>query len=160
MLARNRLSRRGLLAAVLALGVVAVAPRAAAAFEPVYSDGGAAIGGYDPVAYFTEGKPVAGSEAFTAEHDGATWRFASAANRDAFVADPERYAPQYGGYCAYAVSEGYTAEVDPDAWSIVDGRLFLNYSKSIQRRWERNRDERIATGDSNWPKIVAGGGRI
>ena len=113
----------------------------------------AAIHGYDPVAYFSEGRPVEGSADFTFDWMDANWRFASAANRDAFAAEPEKYAPQYGGYCAWAVSQGYTARIDPDAWRIVEGKLYLNYSRSVQRRWERDIPGHIAKAESNWPGI-------
>jgi YHS domain-containing protein len=115
-----------------------------------------AIKGYDPVAYFTDGKPVKGSKDFTTEWQKATWRFASAKNRDLFAKDPERYAPQYGGYCAYAVSQGYTADIDPDRWRIVGGKLYLNYSEKAQGLWEKDIPNHIAAGDKNWPKIKEG----
>ncbi|RMF05747.1 MAG: YHS domain-containing protein, partial [Alphaproteobacteria bacterium] len=114
---------------------------------------GVAIEGFDPVAYFKEGKPVKGSEAFTAEHDGVTWHFASAANRDAFKEAPEKYAPQFGGYCAYAVSRGYTAKIDPQAWSIVAGKLYLNYSLGVRERWAQDKAGNIAKGEANWPRL-------
>jgi YHS domain-containing protein len=88
---------------------------------------GTAIEGYDPVAYFNEGRPVEGKSEFSQEWMDATWYFASAENRDLFAADPEKYAPQYGGYCAWAVSQGYTANIDPQAWKVVDDKLYLNY---------------------------------
>ncbi len=119
-----------------------------------FEDDGLAIGGYDPVAYFTDGKPVEGEERFSLDHDGTTWRFASAANRDTFKADPAKYAPQYGGFCAYAVSQGYTAKIEPDAWRIVDGKLYLNYSTSVNRRWAEDIKGYIEAGDRNWPEIV------
>jgi len=115
---------------------------------------GVAVGGYDPVAYFTQNKPVKGSADITTEYMGATWHFASADNRDAFVADPKRYAPQYGGYCAYAVSSGYTAKGDPQAWSVVDGKLYLNYSKGIRSRWEQDIPGHISKADGNWPAVL------
>ena len=117
--------------------------------------GDTAIEGYDPVAYFTEGKPIEGSSAHTYQWNGATWKFASRENRDAFAASPRKFAPQYGGYCAWAVAEGSTAGIDPDAWRVVDGKLYLNYSKSIQKRWARDIPGNIAKGDANWPKIAA-----
>jgi YHS domain-containing protein len=119
----------------------------------VFVDGGHAIRGTDPVAYFTEGRPVPGDPAFAHDWMGATWIFASAANRDAFAADPEAYAPQYGGYCAWAVAEGYKAPIDPSAWSIVDDRLYLNYDRRIQSRWERDIPGFIARADANWPGL-------
>jgi YHS domain-containing protein len=117
---------------------------------------GIAIDGYDPVAYFTEGKPVEGSSDFEYEWMGATWRFASAADRDQFAADPEKYAPQYGGYCAYAVSQGTTADIDPDAWHIEDGKLYLNLNKKVQSIWLKDIPGYISKANANWPKIKAG----
>jgi len=116
---------------------------------------GVAIEGTDPVAYFTQNTPLQGLREFSHDWKGATWRFASAANRDAFKADPERYAPQYGGYCAWAVSQGYTATIDPEAWKIVDGKLYLNYSKSVQSQWAADIPGNIAKADQNWPAIRA-----
>lgn len=116
---------------------------------------GIAIKGYDPVAYFTEGRPVEGSPDHELAWKGASWRFASEANRETFAADPERYAPQYGGWCAYAVSENVTADIDPAAWRVVDGRLYLNLSPEIQRLWEQDIPGRIARADANWPAIRA-----
>lgn len=154
------LSRRAFLITSAGLPVAAAtatATRVLAATPPVYMDRkGVAIDGSDAVAYFTDGKPVRGTTAFTHSWKGATWRFASAANRDTFAANPEAWAPQYGGYCAWAVSEGYTASTVPEAWKIVDGRLFLNYSRRFQRRWERDQDARIRAGDANWPSVLSG----
>ena len=136
----------------------AVALPALAADPDFYARKGVAIRGADPVAYFTlaEGADAAiGDSAITASYGGTTWRFVSTANRDAFVADPERYLPQYGGYCAYAVASGYTAKIDPDAWHITDGKLYLNYSKRIGRRWLRDRDSYISSADANWPDVLA-----
>jgi YHS domain-containing protein len=114
-----------------------------------------AIEGTDPVAYFTEGRPVAGSSDFEHAWMGATWRFTSAEHLERFKADPERYAPQYGGFCAWAVAQGYTAKIDPEAWRIEDGRLFLNYSKAVQAQWAQDVPGNIAKGDRNWPEIRA-----
>lgn len=126
----------------------------AAAFAGAYFEkGGTAIGGYDPVAYFKQNKPVKGSTAYTATHEGSTFHFASAANRDAFAADPARYAPQYGGFCAYAVANGYKAKIEPDAFTIVNDKLYLNYDQSVQRRWRRDIPGYIAKGDRNWPEL-------
>jgi YHS domain-containing protein len=121
--------------------------------DPVNKSGKTAIKGYDPVAYFTGSGPVKGSPQFPHQWMGAEWRFASAANRDLFAAAPEKYAPQYGGYCAYAVSENYTANIDPEAWKIVDGKLYLNYSKSVQKIWMMDQARRIAQADRNWPGL-------
>lgn len=131
---------------------------AAAALSPVNRSllGGVAIDGFDPVAYFTDGRPVEGRKEFAHDWGGATWRFASAGHRDLFAAAPEKYAPQYGGYCAWAVSNNYTADTDPQAWSIVDGRLFLNYSLEVRSKWEQDVPGNIARADRNWPKLLAG----
>ncbi|MBM3735007.1 MAG: YHS domain protein [Acidobacteria bacterium] len=121
---------------------------------PVNADGkGVAIKGYDTVAYFTDSRPVNGSPEFTAVWRNATWRFASAANRDRFQANPEQYVPQYGGYCAWAVSNNYTAPIDPTAWRIVNGRLYLNYNSSVQARWAQELNQRIDAADRNWPSL-------
>ncbi len=117
---------------------------------------GWAAEGYDVVAYFTESKPIEGKSEFKYEWSGVKWRFASAKNRDLFATNPKKYAPQYGGYCAYAVSQGSTASVIPEAWSIVDGKLYLNYSKGVQEIWEKDIPGYIDTADKNWPGIKAG----
>jgi len=126
----------------------------AQAGDQIFTSWGKAIRGTDPVAYFTEGKPVEGDSDFTHNWMDAKWYFANAANRDAFAKDPERYAPQFGGYCAWAVSQNYTASTDPDAWKIVGGKLYLNYSKGVQQQWvDGGVDILIAQGDKNWPAI-------
>ncbi len=144
------------LAAVTALILAFAAAPAVAKEDPVYTGtfSSLAVSGHDPVAYFKEGKPVEGSSEHELEWNGATWRFSSAANLAAFEADPETYAPQYGGYCAWAVSQGYTASTDPTAWRIVDGKLYLNYSLGVQRRWEKDIPGNIAKADTNWPKVL------
>jgi YHS domain-containing protein len=114
---------------------------------------GTAIEGYEPVAYFEEGKPVEGDSDHTHEWMGATWYLASAANRDLFAADPEKYAPQYGGYCAWAVANGYTAKIDPQAWAVVDDKLYLNYSLDVQKQWQQDVPGNITKADGNWPGI-------
>ena len=119
----------------------------------VFTDDGQAIRGYDVVAYFTDGRPVKGDDGISFDWNGTTWQFASEANRDTFAADPEKYAPQYGGYCAWAVSQGYTAPTDPSAWKIIDGKLYLNYSKGVQANWSQDIPGNIAKGDQNWPEI-------
>lgn len=146
-------SRRTVLAGI---ALTALVPTAAFAKDAVYTSSfsNVAASGYDVVAYFTESRPVEGLRDFTAEHDGATWRFASAANRDAFRADPARYAPQYGGYCAWAVSQGYTASTVPEAWRIVDDKLYLNYSKGVQTKWETDVPGHIAKANGHWPRVL------
>lgn len=113
-----------------------------------------AIKGYDPVAYFTDRKPVKGSRDFEYVWMGAKWRFSTAGHKDLFIKDPDKYAPKYGGYCAYAVSQGTTADIDPDAWNIVDGRLYLNLSKKIKDKWSKDIPGYIKKADEKWPKIL------
>jgi YHS domain-containing protein len=117
--------------------------------------GGLAIEGYDPVAYFQAGAPAKGSKSFTYEWGGANWRFSSAENRDLFAAAPEKYAPQYGGFCAYAVSQGKTVGIDPAAWTIVEDKLYLNYNQKIRQTWEKDIPGYISKADAAWPKILA-----
>lgn len=125
-----------------------------AATIPVFAENGVAIGGTDPVAYFQARQPVLGSEEFSHTWQGVTWRFASAENRDLFIANPEQYAPQYGGFCAFAVARGYTASTVPEAWTIVDNKLYLNFSLDIRTRWERDIPGNIARGNQNWPEAA------
>jgi YHS domain-containing protein len=140
-----------LLIGLAAAGQTAVAKdKVAPVFAP---DTTVAIRGYDPVAYFKDSKPVKGSPQFSAQWMGATWQFSTAENRDSFKQAPEKYAPQFGGYCAWAVGHNYTASTDPDAWKIVDGKLYLNYSKSVQEKWEQERAKWITEADRNWPGL-------
>jgi len=145
--------------AVTAAAMVLLGSGALAALEPVNKTlfGGLAVDGYDVVAYFTAGKPVEGNAAHSAKWNGAVWRFASAEHKAAFEKEPERYAPAYGGYCAWAVANGYTADTDPAAWAIVDGRLYLNYSQKVQAQWRQDVPGNIAKADVNWPKLLADG---
>jgi hypothetical protein len=140
-----------------ALLVAAFAASALDAVAPVNKTllGSLAVDGYDPVAYFTEGRPVEGSKQFVFEWQGATWRFASAAHRDLFAAEPAKYAPQYGGYCAWAVANNYTADADPEAWAIVDGKLYLNYDTKVQAKWRQDVAGNVAKADRNWPVLAA-----
>lgn len=146
------ISRRGFLIGSAIAATAASMPAFAAKLNV---EGGLAIQGYDPVAYVTNDAAVAGDASITAEYEGATYRFASAANRDAFVAQPARYAPQYGGFCAYAVSQGYTAPIDPQAFTVVDNKLYLNFSKGVRSRWEKDIPGNIKKGDANWPQLSA-----
>ena len=114
---------------------------------------GLGLYGYDPVAYFVDAKPVLGSRDLTATFDGATYRFATAAHRDAFQADPRRYLPAYGGFCAYGVASGYKVKIDPEAWRIVEGRLYLNYDKRTQAKWVQDIPGYIAKAEKNWPEL-------
>ncbi len=111
---------------------------------------GIAIKGYDPVAYQALGKPTKGDAAITASFEGATYRFATVAHKATFEAAPATYVPQYGGYCAYAVANGYTAAIDPTAWKVVGGKLYLNYNASVAKSWAANATGYIKSGDANW----------
>lgn len=133
--------------ALLSFQANAVQPR-------IFSTSAGAIEGYDPVAYFTAGEPRKGRDEFSYQWQDATFKFSSAENLAAFKAAPEKYAPQYGGYCAYAVSEGATASTVPEAWSIVDGKLYLNYSRGVKKRWSKDIPGRIAKADKNWPNVL------
>jgi YHS domain-containing protein len=114
---------------------------------------GLVIRGYDPVAYFTDGRPVPGLPDISAEYGGAKYLFASTANRDAFKADPEKYAPQYGGYCAFGVAIGKKFDVDPASWRIVDDKLYLNLNPSILEKWSADAKGYINKSETNWPQI-------
>ncbi|MEK7730028.1 MAG: YHS domain-containing (seleno)protein [candidate division KSB1 bacterium] len=141
----KRVSAFILLAAVLGLQTVALAGSAPKL----------AIKGYDVVAYFTANKPTLGAKAFEHVWQEQTWRFASKENLELFKQAPEKYAPQYGANCAWAVGHNYTAPSDPEAWEIVNGKLYLNYNKDVQKKWREKRDEYIASGDKNWPELHA-----
>ena len=136
------------------LVVIQILASAHALAGDFFEKDGAAIRGYDPVAYFTEKKPVKGTSAYTAQHGGSVFHFASQANRDAFVAAPARYAPQYNGFCAFGVAGGYKASIDPAAFTVVDGKLYLNYNSSIQGRWRGDIPGYVAKADRNWPNVA------
>ncbi|MUJ21669.1 YHS domain-containing (seleno)protein [Aliivibrio fischeri] len=125
------------------------------AIEPVYSDFfGKAIKGYDPVAYFTVSQAIKGNKNITYQWNGSKWYFSSQDNFKLFISNPTMYAPQYGGYCAWAVSEGYTAKIDPNAWDIFEGKLYLNYGKSVQKTWKKDIKGNVVKADVNWPKLL------
>lgn len=127
---------------------------AAGQADPINKDNhGVAIKGYDPVAYFTDSKPVKGSPEFSSSYMGATYQFSSAAHRDEFAKNPEKYAPQYGGYCAYGVSRNHTVSIDPEAWTVVEGKLYLNYSQSVKKTWSTAIPDNIKAADKNWPGL-------
>ena len=115
---------------------------------------GLALLGYDPVAYFTDGRPVLGSSKFKLRHEGAEFRFASAAHRDSFKANPRRFAPAYGGFCAYGTSRGYKAKIEPGAFTIVEGRLYLNYDAEVREIWSKDIPGYVEKADRNWPEVA------
>ncbi len=155
-----RLSRRG----VLALGVTAfVFSGVARASEPPINTlknsvfGGrtdSAINGYDPVAYFTVGKPLKGQDNFSTEWMGAKWKFASQANLDLFKSNPEKYAPQYGGYCAYGVTKGTLVKIEPDQFTVRDGKLYLNYDADVQAKWLKDPAGYIKDADAKFQALL------
>jgi YHS domain-containing protein len=119
----------------------------------VFTTSNGAIDGYDVVAYFTEAKPLKGNQEFSHQWEGATWYFTSAKHRDLFKADPKKYAPAFGGFCAYGVSQGYKVKVEADAWDIVDGILYLNYNTEVQKSWKTDKAGYIAKAKSSWTNI-------
>ncbi|MDE0112372.1 MAG: YHS domain protein [Albidovulum sp.] len=125
-----------------------------AAQPEVFSRNGAAINGYDPVAYFLEEKPVKGLDEHSLTWKGAVWKFSNDENKALFEEDPDAYAPQYGGYCAYAVSKNYTAKTEPDAWTLYDGKLYLNYNKLVRALWAVDIPGNVEKGDENWPGVL------
>jgi hypothetical protein len=126
----------------------------ALADEQVNKDGDdIAIKGYDPVAYFTQGKPTPGTADFQHRWQNATWRFSSAEHRELFASAPDKYAPRYGGFCAGAMALGWKAPIDPEAWVIVDGKLYLNYDKDGRDDFASDPKPQIAKADANWERI-------
>ena len=141
---------------ILALTIVGLLFCSLSAKEKVFTKDGAAISGYDTVSYFTEGKAVKGNKNFSLEHNGATWQFSSEENLKLFKMNPGKYLPEYGGYCAYGLGDGgYLAPVDPTAFKILDNRLFLNYSHSINKKWLKKTDFYIERGDKAWKEKYA-----
>lgn len=126
------------------------------AIAPIFSTAEGAIRGYDPVAYFKQNKPVKGSKSLHTTWQGAEWHFSNQANLLAFQADPEKYAPQYGGYCAYGVSQGYTPEIDPAAYKVLNGKLYLNLSPLVLKKWKKDIPTYVRDADQNWPELKAG----
>jgi len=119
----------------------------------VFSNDEGAIQGYDPVAYFTQSQPVKGSKEFSFTYADQAWYFASAENLEVFKSNPEKYAPQFGGYCAYGMSRGYKAKTEPDAWTIVNGKLYLNYNTDVRNIWNEKQSEFIEKASTNWPTV-------
>jgi YHS domain-containing protein len=119
----------------------------------VFSTKKGAIQGYDPVAYFTLGKEVKGTETDTLVFQNATWHFADQANLNLFKTSPEKYMPQFGGYCAFGMSRGYKAETQPNAWTIVEGKLYLNYNTDVRQKWNEDQAGFIQKANENWAKV-------
>ena len=119
------------------------------------SDGGVAIDGYDTVAYAKDGAPAKGTDIHAIEWQGARWQFANAENRNAFAEDPERFAPQFGGHCAMGIADGELNAADPETWTIVEGKLYLNYDNSTRAHFRANLEENIARARARWPEVAA-----
>jgi hypothetical protein len=159
-LTRQRMSRRGAL--FLGTGALLFNHEGHAAEPPINTlkgglfggRGDIAIDGHDPVAYFTLGKAVKGEDGLVAEWKGAKWKFATAANRELFIGDPEKYAPQYGGYCAYGVSQGYLVKIDPEQFTVRDGKLYLNYDAKVQAQWQKDVPGYIRAANSRFPALL------
>ena len=137
--------------------VVGTASSSLAAEPAVFIDKkGIAIRGYDPVAYFEEKKPVKGKAEFSHKYQGATWLFSSSAYRDKFAANPGKYSPRYGGFCAYAMAQGKKVPIDPSSFAVVKGKLYLNFNKSIAKKWSADRDAYISKADKQWKRVAKG----
>lgn len=149
------ITRRIFIGFAIAVPVIGTMVRPALASTPeVFNTGGVAIHGYDPVGYFTQGKPLDGADEFRLRWMGAIWRFASAENMAAFEANPKAYAPRFGGYCAYAMSKGAIATSVPEAWTIHDGRLYLNFSTAVRGIWRTDIAGNVAAAEQVWPQIL------
>ena len=148
-------SRRSFLVTGAAF-VAAMSSSTIALARKTFAVRGVAIRGYDTVAYFTQGKPVKGNSSLKTKWNGSIWQFSSQKNLDKFKANPAKYAPAYGGYCAWAMARGYTASTIPQAWDIKGGKLYLNYDLNIRKKWRSDIPGHIRKGDANWPKVRAG----
>ena len=150
------LTRRSFLTvtATAAPAVMFLSRPALAATPHVFAENGLAIRGADPVAFFTENAPVLGSAEHALEWYGATWLFANTENMELFMGNPHAYAPQYGGYCSFAMSKGAIATSVPEAWTIVDNKLYLNYSVNVRSIWSEDIPGNITLADGNWPSIL------
>ena len=151
-----RLAKLLIVALTAAMSAGFAATAKAAEKPPIFTGllSNTAVGGFDAVSYFS-GHPHVGSRDFVATYMGVEWRFASAENLATFEANPAAYAPQYGGYCAWAVAQGYTAKGDPNFWRIVDGKLYLNFNASVQKSWEEDIPGFIAQANENWPGVLS-----
>lgn len=140
-------------ATVFVLAVVSIFAALQAFAGEFFERDGFALGGYDPVAYFKENKPVKGAAQHGFVYRGSTFHFISAANRDAFAADPARYTPQYAGFCAFGVSNGYKAATDPAAFTVVNNKLYLNYNREVQGKWSSDIPGYVGKANARWPAV-------
>lgn len=157
---RTKFAGHSLLAALISVaGAFAVLPSSAQAYDENSTSAlnvdaqGVAVKGHDVVAYFMDGAPTPGKAEFSAKHDGVTYQFATAAHRDAFKANPAKYAPQFGGFCAMGVALGRKLDGDPTAWKIVDSKLYLNVNKDVQKKWLEDVPGNLVKADASWPQI-------
>ena len=148
------IGRRAFLCMAASVPLSGLAQPAMAGAPPIYAWNGMALGGADPVAYFEGIGPMPGLTTEALQWDGALWLFASAENREAFERNPHAYAPQYGGYCAFAVSRGHVAPTDPEAWTIHAGKLYLNSSKLVRRVWRSAIERNVTLADRHWPEVL------
>lgn len=139
----------------LAAAVVVVSTASMALAGEIFTTNGVAINGYDAVAYFTDHRPVKGSDKFAASYQGATFYFASAAHRNAFASDPDHYAPQYGGYCAFGTAKGHKAPTEPQAFTVVNDKLYLNYNDAVATTFRKDLGGYIAKANENWGSVKA-----
>lgn len=138
---------------IVGTAVLALSSASIAFADDIYATNGVAINGYDAVAYFTDHKPVKGKHEFSTSYKGASFYFATAAHRDAFAKQPELYVPQYGGYCAFGTAEGHKAPTEPQAFTVVDGKLYLNYNDDVAKTWRSNIDGYIKRANANWDTV-------
>ena len=151
LLARRRcLGGVVLLAGLLFLGF----PSVVEGKSPFHTRSGRALEGYDAVSYFTQARAERGSPSYAARWGGVEWLFSSAKNRETFLVDPERYAPQFGGYCAYGVAQGYTVRGDPEQWNVYRGKLYVNYNAGVKKQWEARKDSYITQARGRWPSVL------
>ena len=137
----------------LAIIAMALVLQVQAQKAEIYSPGGKAIKGYDPLAFFTNSKPVMGADSLSFSWKGATWQFANRQNLQRFKANPEKYAPQYGGYCAYGTSQGHKAPTEVDTWTIFNDKLYFNYNQKVKEIWIKDEPGYIQKADKQWPEI-------
>ncbi|WP_413669767.1 YHS domain-containing (seleno)protein [Mucilaginibacter sp. Mucisp86] len=137
---------------ITALALV-TAVQAYAQQSEIFAPGGKAIKGYDPVAFFKESKPIKGLDKFQYQWKDATWFFSTSENLEAFKADPEKYAPQYGGYCAYGTSQGHKAPTQANTWTVLNDKLYFNYNDKVKELWTKDQANLIKAADEKWPEM-------
>jgi YHS domain-containing protein len=137
-------------ALITMIAFIALISTVSAQKSAIYAPDGIALNGYDAVAFFTQAKPVKGSSDYSFKWDGASWLFSTKANLESFKHSPEKYAPQYGGYCAYGTAQGHKAPTQADTWTIVNDKLYFNYNMKVKELWNKNRSAFIDSANNNW----------